>query len=487
MNTLASKLYALSITVAALTAGCGACPDGTDPDPKTCVCMSDGTKPKSCTPPGTTPADGVSGKGGDSNKGGSGGMSGSESDVDTGVGPNPMDPVVMANRIEVPAGTITRAITWSKQGDKPYVLAGEVKIAKDAKLTIEQGVLIKANNSEFSAGFPLIVDGELEIAGADGEPVVLTNIHDDGQGGDTNDNEGATTGKSRLWSGIQFNKGSSGTISFAEMYFAQTAITTDDATVALDHVRIDDCGTAISSLPTDQVSVSDLDVTTNTVNGLVRRGATIGTDTVWQQTDAVQVLGGEITIAESATLTVEQGVVVKASNTEFGNGFAIVVKGGLQVMGTQDDPVIFTNLHDDERGGDTNGNEAASKPHDRAWGGIQFSPKASGEIRFAEIRYATAAIAVNGCSPTIEGAVLEANGVGISATGAGASPSITNSSFIDNVAGAAASGEAKIDATNNWWGATDGPSVVGMDMDTMGMGDSVTADVTFKPFMTSAP
>jgi hypothetical protein len=381
----------------------------------------------------------------------------------------------------VPAGTVSEDTTW--KGGSTCILAGEVKVAKGAKLTLEQGVLVKADNSEFGAGFPLTVEGELEISGAEGEPVVLTNIHDDGHGGDTNENEGATKAESRLWSGIQFRPGSSGSIAYAEIYFAQVAVTTDGASPALSNVRIDDSGTAISSLPTDELAVSGLNVTTNKVNGLLRRGATIGDDIVWRQTDAVQVLGGEITVAEGASLTIEQGIVVKSSNTEFGKGFPIIVKGTLQVAGTQDAPVVLTNLHDDERAGDTNGNEGASKPEDRAWDGIQFAPDASGEIRFAEIRHATTAISVNGCSPTIESVVLEANGVGISATGAGGQPTITGSSFIENGAGATTSGDGEIDARNNWWGATDGPA--GMNL--TGTGDSVTEGVRFEPFLESEP
>jgi hypothetical protein len=45
-----------------------------------------------------------------------------------------------------------------------------------------------------------------------------------------------------------------------------------------------------------------------------------------------------------------------------------------------------------------------------------------------------------------------------------------------------AEGDYVADAANNWWGAVDGPSGIGL-----GNGDSVSANVTFMPFLTEAP
>ncbi len=62
---------------------------------------------------------------------------------------------------------------------------------------------------------------------------------------------------------------------------------------------------------------------------------------------------------------------------------------------------------------------------------------------------------------------------------------MSDNCFVGNTAASGSgifSSSAVLNAINNWWGAASGPSGVGP-----GTGDAVSANITFAPFLTSAP
>jgi predicted outer membrane repeat protein len=61
---------------------------------------------------------------------------------------------------------------------------------------------------------------------------------------------------------------------------------------------------------------------------------------------------------------------------------------------------------------------------------------------------------------------------------------VSNNSFVGNTAtsGGGIYSDVTLNAINNWWGAASGPLGAGP-----GTGDAVSTDVTFAPFLTSAP
>jgi len=73
-----------------------------------------------------------------------------------------------------------------------------------------------------------------------------------------------------------------------------------------------------------------------------------------------------ITIPTGATLILESGVIIKIENQ------GINVYGRILSQGNASHPVVFTSIHDDTEGGDTNNNGDDSMPHRGDWGNIHF-------------------------------------------------------------------------------------------------------------------
>ena len=84
-------------------------------------------------------------------------------------------------------------------------------------------------------------------------------------------------------------------------------------------------------------------------------------------TNIPYIIGDDLTISASSTLTIDPGVVIKfteAFNSKFN------VNGTLIAQGTEEQPIVFTEIDDDEFGGDTNNNGDATVPQAGNWEGI---------------------------------------------------------------------------------------------------------------------
>jgi hypothetical protein len=84
------------------------------------------------------------------------------------------------------------------------------------------------------------------------------------------------------------------------------------------------------------------------------------------QSGVVYHVVGAVVVPAGTTLTVGAGAILKS------DGQAIYVRGALLAQGSAAQPVIFTSIHDDAAGGDTNGNGGATLPAPLQWPGITF-------------------------------------------------------------------------------------------------------------------
>ena len=76
----------------------------------------------------------------------------------------------------------------------------------------------------------------------------------------------------------------------------------------------------------------------------------ISENTTWTKQNSPYILTNPVYIEPQATLTIEPGVIIKASGQEA--GFSIA--GNLIAQGTDQEPIIFTSLYDPDYASSTN-------------------------------------------------------------------------------------------------------------------------------------
>ena len=90
----------------------------------------------------------------------------------------------------------------------------------------------------------------------------------------------------------------------------------------------------------------------NSINYKIAKDGVLRTDkTITKINSPYVVVSDGLNISSGKTLTIEEGVVIKSVRSGSSD---VIINGILDVNGTQNEPVIFTTVYDDE-GGDTNG------------------------------------------------------------------------------------------------------------------------------------
>ncbi|BCE03605.1 right-handed parallel beta-helix repeat-containing protein [Marinicellulosiphila megalodicopiae] len=117
---------------------------------------------------------------------------------------------------------------------------------------------------------------------------------------------------------------------------------------------------------------------------------------------AVYLLTGSVTVNSSVKLEFERGSIVKVANSS-----TISVSGQLVADG-----VIFTSIHDDEHGGDTNNNADATVPSSGLWNHIYISSATENSLTDTRILYSgrsTGALYLNGTTTVVDLDNIEIN------------------------------------------------------------------------------
>ena len=274
------------------------------------------------------------------------------------------------------SGTLNSDTTWTNA--EVQEVSNDLRVATGVTLTVEPGTVVKFHH----ANAHLFVDGTLDAQGTAVDNIIFTSLLDD-VGGDTNNDSGDSSPGPGNWAQIEVN--GTATISHAQVRYgghffgSQIEVNGGDLTLSdstISHsetngVRIVDSdslltgntysnnnGAAISMNLNSNPTISGVDVSGNGINGLQVDTGTLVKNLTWNNPDIVYRPNDNITVPAGITLTINAGQIVKPAHVNV----HLYVDGTLNIAGTASDPVVFTSLADDTRGGDTNGDASATTP-----------------------------------------------------------------------------------------------------------------------------
>ncbi len=303
-----------------------------------------------------------------------------------------------------------------------YVLLEDLTVVNLTNLTVNAGVVIKMSSKR------IYVDGGFKCNGTVSEHVILTSLYDDNVGNpmDTNGDGNATTPGRGNWYYVQYRDNSDdafNAMTYTDMQYGGSGndgvikfLNAGSPGTSINHTLIDQSNYGIvcdgNSAPSfnlvtiqncyyDPIAMSltsdptftNISFSANGSNGIRILEGTLSVDATLVKrsvagfTNIAYIISGTLNIASSATLTLQQGIIIKATT---GNYTGLGVHGGLTAIGTSGEKIYFTSIKDDAVGGDTNNDGNASTPTNNDWYGIIFYPEsidANNKIIYSELRY----------------------------------------------------------------------------------------------------
>lgn len=253
------------------------------------------------------------------------------------------------NALALMTGTYANNLRLNVVG-VPYLIDGDVTVNSGVTMTIDAGVTMRFEGSDTD----LIVNGRLLASGTAEQPVYFTSLRDDTRGGDAG-NDGTTSPGPSNWGGVVLNYDStqpaSSLVNVVVSYGGSTTYGAYSYPILVNGRT--------------QPTVSAVSLLNNRRNALALMTGTYANNLRLNVVGVPYLIDRDVTINAGVTMTVDPGVVMRLE----GDDSDLVVNGRLLANGTPEQPIAFTSLRDDARGGDV-GNDGATAPGAGNWGGI---------------------------------------------------------------------------------------------------------------------
>ena len=292
------------------------------------------------------------------------------------------------NKFRIFSGNVSTTATWTQSG--PYLIDGDITVDNLKTLTISAGLTIYVNQYYY-----FLVYGTLVADGSDVSPIVFTSNQSSPAPGD--------------WAGIYFFSADAGCIlDYCEFYYAGYSTRVSGAiqqNSSGTNVSITNCIISYSQTSgiysfsgSDIPLISSCNFTNNTLYGInifangfynvsdnsftdnsggdvLLRGASITGSHTWTQ-DGNIIIGGDITVNNSATLNISPGITFK-----FNGNYKLTIYGTLIANANAENPITFTSV--------------SNTPG--SWIGIDiYDPDAQCTLNYCNIYYAGSTSGING-------------------------------------------------------------------------------------------
>jgi hypothetical protein len=390
------------------------------------------------------------------------------------------------NRILLHGPSInTNATLVPQTGLEGYALDGIIAVNPGVILTMQPGSILMGETGEL-----LNVRGRLVAVGTAANPIIFTSEPDNAPS---------------QWSGVWFN-GGTGHLNYAIVRYAGWSapnivvqLVPTGGEVRIENSQIVegyDFAMEIYASELHQVVLNNNTFAGNNRNRIRLRGSAINTNATLVPQTGVEgyVLDEILTINTNIILTMQPGAVLMGESGEY-----LQVKGFLSALGTAANPIIFTSEADNAPGqwsGIWFNGGAGHLNHTivryAGWGGPNIAVqllKSGGEVRIenSQIRESsTEGLYIYRDRVTLNCVnISDNNGDGITFDSGVGVPifAISNSRIENNVGnGIRNDNSTQVNARNTWWGDPSGPGGSGP-----GVGDEVSGNVLFNPWLTTSP